>query len=294
VATPERQADGVVCVGGKFSALARKSGRLLILLCRTQSAIPLQSTDVDRRFLAFERVAHAFLRGRYDFADRFAGRSSRARRLEERFVPNAGYHVSCRVQIAGKMTLPDKTIDIEGTSHIEYDERILRVTEAGVVDKTLASSPACGSNAKSARNFKRPRCGPRSIGWWSCDKTTSKRHSRRWPAEAERRSISSAPMSSRRPSAGLLPKTPFREGTRGKADEDATRELTDLVQITAGERRARFGQVDRSLVQVTFEGTINGIGENGPTKHDPRRLLLLRPHRQVALLRLAEGDGTFA
>src|SRR5258705_10318600 len=58
-------------------------------------------------------------------------------RLEERFVPNAAYHVSCRVQIAGRMTLPDKIIDIEGKSQIEYDERILRVTEGGVVDKTL-------------------------------------------------------------------------------------------------------------------------------------------------------------
>jgi hypothetical protein len=57
--------------------------------------------------------------------------------LAERYVPNAAYHVSCRVQIAGKMMLPEKSLDIEGKSHIEYDERIVHVGEGGVVDKTL-------------------------------------------------------------------------------------------------------------------------------------------------------------
>ncbi|MEI7683904.1 MAG: hypothetical protein WCL32_02675, partial [Planctomycetota bacterium] len=67
-----------------------------------------------------------------------AARSAQAPiRLEERLTPNMAYHVSCRVQLVGKMSVPDKTLDIEGKSEIEYDERILRQSASGAVDKTL-------------------------------------------------------------------------------------------------------------------------------------------------------------
>ncbi|MEI7688086.1 MAG: hypothetical protein WCL32_24020, partial [Planctomycetota bacterium] len=45
-------------------------------------------------------------------------------------------------------------------------------------------------------------------------------------------------------------------------------ELTDLTQITAGELNCRFDKVDRHLAKISFFGSISGVGENGPTRHD--------------------------
>jgi hypothetical protein len=189
-------------------------------------------------------------------------------RLDERFAPNAAYHVSCRVQIAGKMTLPDKTIDIEGKSDIEYDERILRVTDAGVVDKTV--------RLVSSMKFER------KIG---ADVQSSALRAAVRRLVVLRQNNIEAPFSPDGPLklseidlirtdvftpalAGLLPKNAVAIGAAWKADETATRELTDLVQITSGELTCRFDKVDRSLAKISFEGTIGGVGENGPTKHD--------------------------
>lgn len=189
-------------------------------------------------------------------------------RLQERFAPDVSYHVSCRVQIDGKMTLPDKVLNVDGKSHIEYDERVLRVDNAGVVDKTL--------RLFSAMDFER------KVG------DDAQKHSLRpsvYRLVILRQNNIEAPFSPDgllklseidlirtdvfTPAlAGLLPKNPVSPGDQWKADEMATRELTDLMKISDGELTCRFDKVDRALAKISFDGKINGVGENGPTRHD--------------------------
>src|SRR5438309_1120138 len=64
-------------------------------------------------------------------------------RLQEAFPPGYQYHVSCRVDVAGLLTLPaekgqagPKTLAVTGNSAIEYDERVLRRGTDGQVLKT--------------------------------------------------------------------------------------------------------------------------------------------------------------
>ena len=62
--------------------------------------------------------------------------------LRETFRPGYQYHVSTRVELSGSLTLPPeqgqsaKPLAVNGTSAIEYDERVASVV-SGAVEKTL-------------------------------------------------------------------------------------------------------------------------------------------------------------
>ncbi len=189
-------------------------------------------------------------------------------RLEERLVPGTSYHVSCRVQIAGKMTLPDKTIDIDGKSLIEYDERILRVSETGVVDKTLRLFSSMEFErtigGELQKNALRPAVHRLVIVRQNNIEAPFSPDGLLKLSEIDliRTDVFTPAL------AGMLPKNTVVPGDTWKADVASTRELTDLVQITGGDLTCRFDKVDRSLAKISFEGTISGVGENGPTKHD--------------------------
>jgi hypothetical protein len=62
-------------------------------------------------------------------------------RLRENSPEGYQYHVNCRVEVTGSLTLPPekekaaaKQLPVRGTSLIDYDERVLS-TKAGQVDK---------------------------------------------------------------------------------------------------------------------------------------------------------------
>src|SRR5207245_7275504 len=64
-------------------------------------------------------------------------------RLRESSPEGYQYHVNCRVEVTGSLTLPPekekvaaKQLPVRGSSLIDYDERVLS-TKAGQVDKTL-------------------------------------------------------------------------------------------------------------------------------------------------------------
>jgi hypothetical protein len=188
--------------------------------------------------------------------------------LQEKLPIDAAYHVSCRVQISGKLPLGEKALDVEGKSVIEYDERVLRVNKDGVVDKT--------ARLVSRMEFER-KAGAE-------------------PVKIELRPVVSrlvmlrqdnieAPFSPDGPLkiqevdlirtdvftpalAGLLPKNGVVPGDTWKADDGATRELTDLSQITSGALTCRFDKIDGNLAKISFSGAIDGQGENGPTRHE--------------------------
>ena len=65
-------------------------------------------------------------------------------RLQEKFPAGQQYHVSCRVELAGNLSLPPekgqaspKRLEVTGNSAIEYDERILDPGKEGQVRKSL-------------------------------------------------------------------------------------------------------------------------------------------------------------
>jgi hypothetical protein len=70
---------------------------------------------------------------------------------------------------------------------------------------------------------------------------------------------------------GLLPADPVKPGDTWKASEAAVRELTDLAEFTGGleckllETKTENG---RRVAIVTVAGTVRGVGEDGPTRHE--------------------------
>src|SRR5262245_14477848 len=65
-------------------------------------------------------------------------------RLREEYPAGAQYHVSCRVELTGSLSLPPakndtapKTLPVTGTSVIEYDERVLTRAADNQVTKTF-------------------------------------------------------------------------------------------------------------------------------------------------------------
>ena len=64
-------------------------------------------------------------------------------RLHEEFAEGYQYHVNCRVEVTGSLTLPPekekaaaKQLPVRGSSLIDYDERVL-TSKAGQGNKTL-------------------------------------------------------------------------------------------------------------------------------------------------------------
>ena len=189
-------------------------------------------------------------------------------RMEERLIPGATYHVSCRVQITGKMTLPGKTLDIDGKSHIEYDERVLRVNDAGAVDKTLRLFSSLAFERKIGddvqKNSLRPAVHRLVIVRQGNIEAPFSPDGLLKLGEIDliRTDVFTPALS------GMLPKDAVAPGDSWKGTEAATRELTDLVQITGGELTCRFVKADAVQAKIAFEGIISGVGENGPTKHE--------------------------
>jgi hypothetical protein len=198
-----------------------------------------------------------------------AARSAQAPiRLEERLTPNMAYHVSCRVQLVGKMSVPDKTLDIEGKSEIEYDERILRQSASGAVDKTLRLFAKMEFERKIGSDQQKLALRP-AVHRLVILRQNNIEAPFSPDALLKLTEIDLIRTDVFTPAlAGLLPKGNVVPGDTWKADEASTRELTDLTQITAGELNCRFDKVDRHLAKISFFGSISGVGENGPTRHD--------------------------
>ena len=197
-------------------------------------------------------------------------------RLEERLEPGSAYHVSCRVEIAGALKLPDKSptkaLDIVGKSVIEYDERVLAMTPTGEIDKTLrlystidfdrtvgaekqpmSIRPAVRRMVMLRQNNVEVPFSPDGPMTWG-------------EIDLVRTDVFTPALTT------LLPRNAVRIGDTWKSGESAVRELTDLNTITAGELTCRLDKLDsaggQSIAKITFTGAVSGIGENGPTKHE--------------------------
>ena len=194
-------------------------------------------------------------------------------RLEERLRVDSSYHVSCRVSITGKMTLPDKVLNIDGKSEIEYDERVLRLTPQGEVDRTVRLVDTMDFNRKIGDESQRSQIRPavRRMVILRQDNLevpfSPDGPLRREEIDLVRTDVFTPALS------GMLPKNPVRVGDGWKATEEAVRELTDLLKITQGGLGCKLLKIDettpgRPHAKIEFEGTVDGFGETGAAKHE--------------------------
>jgi hypothetical protein len=198
-------------------------------------------------------------------------------RLQELFPADYQYHVSTRVELSGKLTLPpdkDKkdakpmTMDMNGTSAIEYDERVLDSKDGSVARtvrlyKRMDFDRKVGDQAQSStlrpevrrlvllrqKQLKGPFCpeGPLT------------------PSEIDlvRTDVFTPSL------VGLLPDGAVKPGDRWTAVTSAVQELTDLDQIE-GKLECKLDSIvmldKRRHARVSLTGTVKGTNEDGPSE----------------------------
>jgi hypothetical protein len=197
--------------------------------------------------------------------------------LREIFPPGYQYHVSCRVELSGHMTLPleksqkkPKTLAVTGNSAIEYDERVLQRKKDGEVSKTI--------RVYRRIDFRR------KVGGQPQENTI--RPAVRRMVVLRRRNVE-VPFSPDGPLlwgeidlvrtdvftpalAGLLPPRAVRPGERWKAVQAAVQELTDMERIESSSVSCKFEQITRlgkrRYARIAFTGTVRGTNEDGPNR----------------------------
>jgi hypothetical protein len=197
-------------------------------------------------------------------------------RLIENFAPGYQYRVSCRVAIEGQLRVdgernkPAENLKISGKSVIEYHERVL-AGDAGKVDKAVRRVQQMDFTRQVGDVEQESKLRP------SLNLLVILRHqhlevpfSPQGPLlwneiDLVRTDVFTPAL------AGLLPRAPVKTGDTWPADVSAVKELTDLEQIDKGGLTCRFeglNPANRALARVSFQGTIRGVGEDGPAEHE--------------------------
>jgi hypothetical protein len=192
--------------------------------------------------------------------------------------PAAGdeYHVGVRVELAGKLTLPGgasaESLRLSGQSRIDYDEKLLEVTPAGVPSRTsriyqdVQFTRTVG--ARTQQQTLRPavqrliliRQAPGGYAFSPGGPLT--------PGELDLiRTDVFVPALGR-----LTPGRAVRPGDRWRSDDDAIRELTDLRHLDENLVTCQFDQVTtlqgKPHAQITLKGWARGVNEDGPNRQE--------------------------
>jgi hypothetical protein len=199
-------------------------------------------------------------------------------RLRETFAIDYQYHVSCRVNLTGQLTVPadsDKekptTVEVRGASAIEYDERVLQNSTAEKpapktlrlyrrvdLQRTVGDKPQEATVRPSVRRMVILRTGHREVPFSPDGPLT-------W-AEIDlvRTDVFTPAL------ATLLPDKPVSPGDRWPAGAAAIEELTDIEKVEEGGLECRFDEITnlagRRLARIRFSGTIRGVNDDGPNK----------------------------
>ncbi len=203
-------------------------------------------------------------------------RAQEAVKLDERVAPGSKHHVRLRVELSGTLTPPavkgkrQKPVTMEGTSLIDYAERVLALDDRGEVSRTLrlcerldfrrtlGGQPQELSLRPGVRRLVVLRKGHTEVPFSPDGPLT-------WgEIDAVRTDVFVPAL------LGLLPGKGVVVGARWPATATAVQELTDLEKPEGSlecklERLAEAGK--RRLARVTFAGTVKGVGEDGPVKH---------------------------
>lgn len=215
------------------------------------------------------------------FAGVAFGQPNDAVHLSETFRKGSQYHVACRVDIVGTLSLPadaknpkPRSLKVSGKSSIDYDERILAVKADGAVERSvrfyrqLEFDRKVGDEEQANKlrsevsrlvllrhnQYEVPFCPSGPLTWNEI--------------ELVRTDVFAPAL------AGLLPTKAVRVGDRWQADHIAAQELTDVEKITKADILCTFEKITTLLgrrnAHVNFEGRVEGIGEDGKALHDLR------------------------
>lgn len=196
-------------------------------------------------------------------------------RLQERFVAGRQYHVRTRVELSGTLTPPAKgkaatPVKVEGTSAIDYDERVLELTRGEVsktvrvfakldFQRTLAGQKQAVALRPAAARVVVLRKGHTEVPFSPDGPLT-------WGELDVMRTDVFVPGL-----AGLLPERAVKVGDGWGAAAAAVQELTDLEKVEDGKLTCKLEKVSevakRRVARVTFAGVVTGVGEDGTARH---------------------------
>lgn len=197
-------------------------------------------------------------------------------RLREAFPAGYTYHVSCRVDLTGSLTLPaskeqpePKPIKVTGNSVIEYDERVLEVTGQQVgktlriyrqfqMDRKMGDQPQDAGLRAGVRRLVLVRMKNTEVPFSPDGPLT-------WhEIDLIRTDVFTPALT------GLLPDHPVRPGDRWTAATAAVQELTDMERIDEGKLECRLQEIttlsNRRHARVAVSGSVRGINEDGPNR----------------------------
>ncbi|MFO0797298.1 MAG: hypothetical protein U0804_07455 [Gemmataceae bacterium] len=196
--------------------------------------------------------------------------------LSEGFRPNHAYKVDVRVQLSGKLAVPqgkDKApqlLPVLGSSKVVYDERVLEPDEAnaqktvrtyrdvdfrrmvGTVTQDAAVRPSVRRMVLIRANDRRAPFSPDGpLSWGEIDVVRTDVF---LPATVP----------------GLLPANAVKTGDKWAASAAAVAELTDMEKVDDGGLTVEFQGVaatdGKRLARLRISGTVRGVNEDGPNR----------------------------
>ncbi|MFQ3649302.1 MAG: hypothetical protein SNJ75_03135 [Gemmataceae bacterium] len=197
--------------------------------------------------------------------------------FRERLQIGDRYHVKTRVDLTGSFTPPPikgskpQTVELQGASSIDYEERLLAFSDKGEVtrtarltrrfdfSRTLAGQKQQIGLRPEIKRLVILRQGPTEIPFSPDGPLT-------WGELDVVRTDVFVPAL-----LGLLPREAVRVGDRWKASDLAVQELTDLEKIESGSLECRLESISspkkNRMATIRFTGMLKGISEDGPVSH---------------------------
>lgn len=204
------------------------------------------------------------------------GQTPQTIKVEESFRPGYLYHVSCRVGISGTLQVPGdkgpaKPLALSGASVIDYDERVLTEKD-GRVEKTIRVFQKMNFERKVGDQEQHSALRP------EVRRLVLLRHGNlEVPFSPAGSPLTWSELDLVRTDVftpalvGLLPPTAVKLGDRWQAGNGAVQELTDLEKIDDGDITCSFEGTStlagKQQARIGFAGTLRGVGEDGPTRH---------------------------
>jgi hypothetical protein len=198
--------------------------------------------------------------------------------LRETHTAGAQFAVSSRVEVTGTLTLPlekgettPRTLNVTGSSAVDYHERLLTIGDDKQVSKTIRVYKKLEFQRKVGDQPQQSALRP------EVRRLVVLRHNQvevpfspdgpmTWNELDMIRTDVFAPALT-----GLLAEGPVKVGDTWKAAAFAVQELTDLDRIDEGGLTCKLEQLatvaGRKHARIGFTGSVRGIGEDGPTKH---------------------------
>lgn len=197
--------------------------------------------------------------------------------LRENAAVGDQYRVSCRASLQGTMRLPGEggtaatVLPFSGSSQIDYVERILEVDASGEVRRTLRIYERMDFRRRLGQQEQSSVLRPAArrmvvVRHGHLEVPFSPDGPLLW-SEIDRVRTDVFPAAL----ASMLPAQPVKPGDKWLASAAALLELTDLEKITAGQLECQLERLitreNSRLAQIAFQGTVTGVAQDGPTKH---------------------------